>query len=93
MPRINIKMVLGEGKKDRTILGWDSVRIIDFGYDAEGDIQTVVAIGEYVNQDGPTGSFGVFSIHEPDISEDLWMNYDVAPETLSSLETERSDGI
>jgi len=65
-----ITMRLNEECKDSTVLGWKTLTIVDFGYDARGDVQTAIIIS------GGREPM-LFNITEPEITEDLMMNYSV----------------
>ena len=65
-----ITMRLNEERKDSTVLGWKTLTIVDFGYDARGDVQTAIIIS------GGREPM-LFNITEPEITEDLMMNYSV----------------
>ena len=65
-----ITMQLQKEREDKTILGWKTLTIVDFGYDARGDVQTAIIIS------GGREPM-LFNITEPEITEDLMMNYSV----------------
>ena len=65
-----ITMRLNEECKDSTVLGWKTLTIVDFGYDARGDVQTAIIIS------GGREPM-LFNITEPEITEDLMINYSV----------------
>ena len=65
-----ITMRLNEERKNSTVLGWKTLTIVDFGYDARGDVQTAIIIS------GGREPM-LFNITEPEITEDLMMNYSV----------------
>ena len=65
-----ITMRLNEERKDSTVLGWKTLTIVDFGYDARGDVQTAIIIS------GGREPM-LFNITEPEITEDLMINYSV----------------
>jgi hypothetical protein len=75
---IKLTLVITERGRQDTHLGWERVDIIDFGYSKDGELQTVLCIGEYSSKDGPTGTYGIFPVTGDDIFEDLFMNYNVA---------------
>ena len=78
---VKLTMVLTERGRERTVLGWEQLDIIDFGYASDGTLETVLCVGEYTSKDGPTGTYGIFPIGGyMDIFEDLFMNYDVKTE-------------
>jgi hypothetical protein len=77
---VKLTMVLTESGREHTTLGWEQLDIVDFGYDKDGALETVLCVGEYTSKDGPTGTFGIFTIMGEDIGEDLFMNYEVKVE-------------
>jgi len=76
-----VTLVLTEKGRENTAIGYEQIDIIDFGYDKDGKLAEVICVGEYESNDGPTGTYGIFTIGGYiDIFEDLFMNYDVAKE-------------
>ena len=82
---IKLTLVLTDFGRKHTSFGWERIDVIDFGYDKDGTLETVLCIGEYsaaISEllDVPTGSFGIFPIVGADIFDDLFMNYNVEKE-------------
>ena len=74
-----VTLVLTEKGRENTALGWDKIDIIDFGYDKDGELAEVICVAEYESKDGPTGTYGIFTIGGSiAIFEDLFENYEVA---------------
>jgi hypothetical protein len=84
---VKLTMVLTDRGRERTYLGWEQLDIVDFGYASNGTLETVLCVGEYTSKDGPTGTYGIFTIGGyMDIFEDLFANYDVKTEAPSMPE-------
>jgi len=77
---IKLSLVLTDRGRKHTSLGFERIEVIDFGYDKDGALETVLCVGEYSEGHVPTGTFGIFPIVGEDISDDLFMNYNVEKE-------------
>jgi len=77
---IKLSLVLTDRGRKHTSLGFERIDILDFGYAKDGTLETVLCVGEYSEGHVPTGSFGIFPIVGEDISDDLFLNYNVEKE-------------
>lgn len=65
-----MRLVLDPRRKDNTILGFDWLEPISYGYDAKGFLQSMLCKGLMSDN-----SVCLVELTEPEISEDLMMNY------------------
>ena len=67
-----MRLVLDPRRKDDTVLGFEWLEPVSYGYDTEGRLQTILCKGIYSDD-----SLGLVDITEPELSEDLMMNYKI----------------
>tara|TARA_R100000306_G_scaffold45824_1_gene43646 strand:+ start:759 stop:968 length:210 start_codon:yes stop_codon:yes gene_type:complete len=67
-----MRFVLGEYGAKHTFLGFTWLEPISYGYDAKGMLQSVLCKGPMSD-----GEIMLVNISQPDLSEDLMMNYKV----------------
>ena len=60
-----MKLKINPTYKERSILGYDQLELLSFGYNQEGILQSVLCMSE----------LGLVDIREPELSEDLSMHY------------------
>ena len=65
-----MRLVLDPRRKDDTVLGFEWLEPVSYGYDTEGRLQTILCKGKFSDD-----SIGLVDIIEPELSEDLMMNY------------------
>jgi hypothetical protein len=70
-----MRLVLNPRRKDDTILGFKWLEPVSYGYDKEGILKTILCKGIFSE-----GSIGLVAIIEPELSEDLMMNYKIEVE-------------
>ena len=70
-----MRLVLDPRRKDDTILGFKWLEPVSYGYNKEGILQTILCKGIFSE-----GSIGLVDIIEPELSEDLMMNYKIEVE-------------
>jgi hypothetical protein len=67
-----MRLVLNPRRKDDTVLGFKWLEPVSYGYDTEGRLQTILC--KALMDDN---SVILVDIQEPELSEDLMMNYEV----------------
>jgi hypothetical protein len=65
-----MRLKLHPRRKKNTVLGFPWIEPISYGYDQAGHLASMFCKGEFSD-----GSVGPLILHEPEISEDLIMNY------------------
>ena len=70
--RTDMRLVLDSRRKGITVLGFAWLEPISYGYDTKGQLQTILCKGLMSDN-----SIQLFDIQEPELSEDLMMNYNV----------------
>ena len=53
---IKLSLVLTDRGRKHTSLGFERIEVIDFGYDKDGALETVLCVGEYSEGHVPTGT-------------------------------------
>jgi hypothetical protein len=71
-----MRLVLDPRRKKDTVLGFEWLEPVSYGYDRNGMLKTILCKGIFSDT-----SVMLVDIHEPEISEDLMMNYHVAKES------------
>ena len=70
-------MKITDQGKQNSILGWDNIKIINYGYDQKGELQEVLAIGYNDTPiDSKDESKSVVTIRHPELYEDLFTWYE-----------------
>ena len=72
-----MRLVLDPRRKGDTVLGFDWLEPISYGHDQEGVLQTILCKGVFSDN-----SVMLVNIQEPELSEDLMMNYNVSQESV-----------
>ena len=73
---LNQKVVEARAKwKEQTVLGWEWIEPISYGYDQEGQLASILA---KAGSDVEDGSVCLTHIIEPEISQDLMLYYKVS---------------
>jgi len=67
-----MRLVLDPRRKEDTVLGFEWLEPVSYGYDKEGILQTILCKGLMSDN-----SVSLIDIQEPELSEDLMMNYTV----------------
>jgi len=65
-----MRLKLDPRHEDATVLGFTWIEPISYGYDQAGHLASMFCKAGFID-----GSVGAIIIHEPEISEDLIMNY------------------
>ena len=68
-----MRLVLDPRRKGDTVLGFEWLEPISYGYDQEGGLKTILCKGVFSDN-----SVMLVNIQEPELSEDLMMNYNVS---------------
>jgi len=68
-----MRLELDPRHTDRTVLGWDWLEPISYGYDHKGFLQSILCKAPFSD-----GTVMLVDIIEPEISEDLMMYYNIA---------------
>ena len=71
-----MRLVLDPRRKKDTVLGFEWLEPVSYGDDRNGMLKTILCKGLFDRD-----SVGLVDIHEPELSEDLMMNYNVAKES------------
>ena len=67
-----MRLVLDPRREDDTVLGFEWLEPVSYGYNTEGRLQSILCKGLMSDN-----SIQLFDIQEPELSEDLMMNYNV----------------
>ena len=67
-----MRLILDPRRKKDTILGWEWLEPVSYGYDKEGWLASILCKAGCED-----GSVDLAEIREPELSEDLMMNYTV----------------
>ena len=67
-----MRLILDPRRTEDTVLGYEWLEPISYGYDHEGILQTILCKG-LMSDNG----VGLVDIREPELSEDLMMNYNI----------------
>ena len=67
-----MRLVLNPKMKNYTVLGFEWLEPVSYGYDTEGHLQSILCKGIFSDD-----SLGLVEIIEPELSEDLMMNYKI----------------
>ena len=70
-----MRLVLDPRRKEDTVLGFEWLEPVSYGYDKEGVLRTILCKGLMSDN-----SVSLVDIQEPELSEDLMMNYNVSHE-------------
>ena len=69
-----MRLILDPRRKEDTVLGFEWLEPVSYGYDKEGVLRTILCKGLMSDN-----SVSLVDIQEPELSEDLMMNYNVSP--------------
>lgn len=67
---MRLVLALHPSSKMDTVLGFEWFEPVSYGYSSEGILRTIVGIAPYSDN-----SWGLFTIEEPELHDDLMMNY------------------
>ena len=67
-----MRLILDVKHEEKTVLGFAWLDIVGYGYDQDGILASIVCTGPLSD-----GSISLVTIEEPELSEDLMMNYTV----------------
>ena len=70
-----MRLILDPRRAKDTVLGFEWLEPVSYGYDASGRLQTILCKAEFSDD-----SIHLVDIIEPEISEDLMMYYQVSDE-------------
>ena len=70
-----MRLRLDPKRKEWTVLGFEWLEPVSYGYDKEGVLRTILCKGLMSDN-----SVSLVDIQEPELSEDLMMNYNVSHE-------------
>ena len=68
-----MRLILDPRRKKDTILGWEWLEPVSYGYDKEGWLQSILC-----KAGRGDGSVDLAEIREPELSEDFMMNYTIS---------------
>jgi hypothetical protein len=68
----NMRLVLDPRRKEDTILGYEWLEPVSYGYDTKGRLQTILCKGLMSDN-----AVQLVEVIEPELSEDLMMNYNI----------------
>ena len=67
---MRLVLALHPSRKKDTVLGFEWFEPQSFGYNQDGELTTIVGIAPYSDN-----SWGLFAIEEPELHDDLMINY------------------
>ena len=77
-----MRLVLNPKMKNYTVLGFEWLEPVSYGYDTEGRLQTILCTGIFSDN-----SVGLVNIQEPELSEDLMMHYNIDLNPISMAQS------